>query len=95
MHAVDTAKSRMHCFWVNSTELASLDLPNITCAGYTRSTMSIRVNPHLKHSPHAIQDMHDFLLLNMYKYFKNNQCSPNKKKHYGNTFYEAHIYNAL
>jgi len=34
--------------------------------------MSIRVNPHLKHSPHAIQDTHDFiLLLNMYKHFKN------------------------
>ncbi len=30
------------------------------------------VNPHLKHSPHTIQDMHDFiLLLNMYKHFKN------------------------
>ncbi len=34
--------------------------------------MSIKVNPHLKHSPHAIQDVHDFLLLNMYKHFKNN-----------------------
>ncbi len=34
--------------------------------------MSIRVNPRLKHSPHTIQDMHDFLLLNMYKHFKNN-----------------------
>ncbi len=34
--------------------------------------MSIRVNPRLKHSPHTIQDMHGFLLLNMYKHFKNN-----------------------
>ncbi len=72
LHAVDTAKSPMHCFRVNSTELASLALHNITCGGYTRSTMSIRVNPRLKHSPHTIQDMHDFLLLNMYKHFKNN-----------------------
>ncbi len=72
LHAVGTAKSLMDCFRVNSTELASLALPNITCGGYTRSTMSIKVNPHLKHSPHAIQDMHDFLLLNMYKHFKNN-----------------------
>ncbi len=35
--------------------------------------MSIRVNPNLKLFPHAIQDMHDFiLLLNMYKHFKDN-----------------------
>ncbi len=33
--------------------------------------MSIRVNPNVKLFPHAIQDMHDFiLLLNMYKHFK-------------------------
>ncbi len=72
LHAVDTSKSPMHCFRVNSMELASLALPNITCGGYTRSTMRIRVNPCLKHCLHTIQDMHDFLLLNMYKHFKNN-----------------------
>ncbi len=30
LHAVETAESQMHCLRVNSTELTSLALPNIT-----------------------------------------------------------------